>query len=171
MATKKKSKTLLVAEALEQSAWQQADYWFDVAVENLVKTSKLKNQLWAAEQEVHDLKYELERQRENAVEVCDILTANNKQLRNKIDSQNSIIDDFIEENLNLHHELILQRDCNRMAHEVVQLANELHKPGDKIDVPAGVSPQDALKLHQAAISKSFKNQSFSNATYDFWLET
>lgn len=69
-----------------------------------------------------------------------------------ITKQNDIIDDFIEENLNLHHELILQRDCNRMAHEVVQLANELNKPSGKIDVPAGVSPQDALKFHQAAIN-------------------
>jgi hypothetical protein len=69
----------------------------------------------------------------------------------KIENQNATIDAFIEENLNLHHELILQRDCNRIAHEVVQLATELNKPEEKIDVPAGVSPMDALKFHQLAL--------------------
>jgi len=52
------------------------DYWLDEAwsweqkaIIASVRTNELKNKLWAAEQEIHDLKVALERQRENALEI------------------------------------------------------------------------------------------------------
>lgn len=122
------------------------------SIDAIVKIDNLKNKLWAAEQEIHDLKYELERRNKeheyverNQDQLIEQFSFTNFDLNAEIDSQNEIIDDLIEEGLNTHHELILQRDCNRMAHEVVRIVNDLNKPAEQIDPPKCLKPADALR--------------------------
>lgn len=172
MATKKlKSVRTLQNEIADLQARlavrdENVDYWHDKWYTNvwgkldlLVKVNDLKRKLWAAEQEVHDLKYELERRNKEHEyverrqdELIEQFSFTNFDLNKKISDQDELIDDFIEENLNLHHELILQRDCNRMAHEVVRIVNELHAPPEQIDPPKCLGTLDAMTWSARIVS-------------------
>lgn len=118
--------------------------WFSKLCKEIVRTNDLKKKLWAAEQEVHDLKYERNRDQNYFEDFGAAKEDVISEQQTQIAKQNDTIDDFIEENLNLHHELILQRDCNRMAHEVVHIVNEWHKPAEQIEPPKCLKPLDAL---------------------------
>jgi hypothetical protein len=136
-----------------QKSKEESDVWHlwfnwstDKRIEDQIKIHKYKDKLWSAEQEVHDLKSVVEQAADrlternetvarllhNGINLAAELRGQRENANSIILDRESIIDDLIEENLNLHHKLILEKDCNRMAEQVVQLADE-------------IEPRDVLK--------------------------
>ena len=114
---------------------EEANFLARHAVKAAIQREEFRNKLWAAEQEVHDLKYDLSRVKDDckakvkswydfALQESRRASDERNSFRDKAKQDEAVIDDLIEENLDLHFELNLAREIPKMAATVVQFAED-----------------------------------------------